>query len=425
LAELIKYYHQHRREYLTWSAEVMSEQSVAILNYQRALLTWYEACLRRDDPYTGEVAHFIRAAATHYAGRETEFRDQWQQQGLAGLAPDPMNYLPRAVELSKTQTRMLQQFRELGSSCRELLLLAYYHRLSDAKIAEVLELGVGEKAGADKRRQCLLMVREHWQQTALLDPVYSASPEQWEQIDAFQRGKLDVAERWEVEALRSSDTVFRDALLLREDWEDCLQLAGRQDTLETLRREEDSYQVKVELPTQTRRQPNPLAKIKGLQTYLIGILLAVLAWMLLSTFGPQRETRLYTKYFTPFPNITKANQRAVDPVEEELAEMLAPYDQGDYLLAYDELLPAANAYPSAPIYLGVCALALKEPQRAIQWFEQYLPGDRFHPYARWYEALAYLAAGRSPAALGILLEIAGQAGHPYETQATELIEALE
>lgn len=425
LAELIKNYHTYRAEYLDWATEYSMSQGEAIRNYQRALLAWYEARINTDHTYTGEPYTFIIAAASYYAGQPSSYGNQVDAQATTGLTQNPLDYLPKGVELTQVQTRMLQQYRELSKNCQELLLLAYYHCLSDQKIGEVLDLGEAAQRATDKRRKCLLLVRERWQQTGLLDPVYVATPEQLSLIDRYRRNELDVAERWEVDALRTSDRVFSDAMLLREDLEYCLRLAGRQDTLETLAREEAEYKPKPSTIKPRTKGWLPGTQIKGMQTYMIGALIAVLCWLILTTFGPDRKDRLYNNYFTPFPNITQGNQRALDPVEEDLADMLIPYDQADYFTAYNEILPAANAYPSAPLYLGVCALALDEPQRAMQWLDQYLPGDRYYPYARWYTALAYLKGGRQPAALGILVEIVGTAGHPYEEQAADLIEALE
>ncbi|MEL6355525.1 MAG: hypothetical protein AAFQ37_01205 [Bacteroidota bacterium] len=423
LAELRKNYHLFREEYLAWAASLGQNSEMTLANYQRAFLAWYEASIDYERPYRGDVWAYLQAAGAHYAGQAGNVRNAWTQEGLVNTADDPLQYLPRSVELTDMQGQMLRQFREMSATCRELLLLAYYHHLADLKLTEVLELGGGAETAADKRRQCLLMIRERWQETGLLDPVYVAPIEQWVLIDRYRRHEMDVSERWEIEALRTSDQVFRDALLLREDWETALLLAGRRDTLENLKQEEADYRPKKEelsvRPTQGRR------RIKGLQTYVIGALIAVLTWLALTTFGPSKANRLYKAYFAPFPNITKTQRDSIDAVDRNLIQALALYDRGEYLTTYDDLLPAANAYPSAPLYLGVCALALEQPQRALEWFDQYLPGDRYHAYARWYTALAYLSLDRQPAAMAALLEIAGQAGHPYERQAVELIEALE
>ncbi|MEM9835809.1 MAG: hypothetical protein AAF828_04875 [Bacteroidota bacterium] len=421
LAEMINHYHQYRTDYLAWSFEEQPDQSAAILNYQRAILACYEARLRTEQPYTGDVYYFIQVAATHYAGREVEAEGNWYRSNFVGAVQDPIRYLPPSLTLNDTQRMMLQQFQEMGESCRELLLLAYYHQLDDHKLSEVLELGAQTEA-ASKRRQCLLMVRERWQQTGLLNPINVAPPAQQALIDQYFRHELDVTNRWEVEAMRSSDMLFQEAMTMREDWQDALMVAGRQDTLTTLQREEEEY----------RPKPPPKSKVtlsrptlsKEWSTYLAIVLAAVLAWLVFTTFGGGQEEKLYATYYRPFPTTMKLSN-GDEVIDDDLADILFYYKQGDYRTAYDDLLPAANAYPIAPLYLGICALELQQPQRALDWFDQFLPGDRFKPYADWYAAMAYLALGRRPATLSILIEIAGTDNHPYERQATELIEALE
>jgi hypothetical protein len=80
-------------------------------------------------------------------------------------------------------------------------------------------------------------------------------------------------------------------------------------------------------------------------------------------------------------------------MEKDLKDILYYYDRQDYRSAYEELLPVAQAYPAAPLYLGVCALALEQPNRALEWFEQIPTNGYYHPFSEWYEALAFLAEG--------------------------------
>lgn len=430
LAELIQYYHHYRSAFLTWSIGIQPDDEAAVLNYQRAMLAWYEARIRSEQPYTGDVYHFIQVASTHYAGHVIKAEGDWGANNQARTHQDPLRYLPHPISLNDTQKIMSRQFLELGQNCRELLLLAYYHRLSDDRLSEVLEMADGPEQSATKRRQCLLMVRERWQNTGIMDALKTASSAQHLLIDRYYRHELNVAERWEVEALRSTDPLLLEAMSLREEWQDCLFIAGRQDTLATLQREEAAYRpsksapaalgrVKINLPNLPR-----VSLPKDVQTYLVVALLGLLGWLLFTTFvGGSKEEQLFRTYFKPFPSPeTPINGTAAD---NDLAKMLLFYDQGDYLTAYDELLPAASAYPSAPLYLGISALALNQPQRALDWFNQYETTNEYRPYADWYTALAHLALGRRPAALSLLVEIASTLNHPYELPATQLIEQLE
>lgn len=423
LAEMIKHYHQLRKQYLEWAGPLFNTQNAAITSYQRALLAWYEARVLPKAPYAGEVMIFLRAATAAYNGTLDDFREEWSEQGLASLGPNPVNYLPRSIKLSANQEKMMAAYELMDRPVKDLLLLAYYHQLSDARIHDVLEVGHNADAAGQLRRSYLRMLRDDWRNIGLMNEQFDATPEQQETVDRFLRDELDVAQRWEVEARRSSDPVFSNALQLREEWEEGLRIIGRNDTLETLAREEEKYRPKV-VPPPVKRQ---WVDGRTIQSVLAGALALVLVYLLYTTFAPTDERALFAQYFRPFPNITQVQDSLgkLTPEREDLAQMLKPYDRRDYYAAYDELLPAATAYKSARLYLGVCALALEQPQRARDWLEQYLPGEKYHPYAQWYIALAYLADQRRAMALRELVEIAGVPGHPYEIPATRLIEALE
>lgn len=423
LAELIKHYHRLREEYLEWAGPLFDTRTAAISTYQRSLLAWYEARILLKDPYAGEVMIFLRAATAAYTGTLDEFLEEWADQGLATLGPDPVRYLPRPVKLSARQEKMMAAYELMDRPVRDLLLLAYYHQLSDARLHDVLEVGHNADAASQLRHSYLRMLRDDWRSIGLMDDRFEATPEQQETIDRYLRDELDVAQRWEVEARRSSEPNFSNALQLREDWEEGLKIVGRNDTLETLAKEEERYRPKVVVPVNSSRWIDG----RTLQGLLAGILAVVLIYLLYTTFAPTGERTYFAEYFRPFPNITRTQDSLAQPISgrEDLAEMLVPYDRRDYYSAYDELLPAATAYPAAKLYLGVCALALEQPQRARDWLEQYLPGEKYHPYARWYIALAYLADERRGMALRELVDIAGIPGHPYEVPATRLIEALE
>lgn len=424
LAELIKHYHHYRDEYLDWALPLFNTRTEAILTYQKALAGWYEARIRRHEPYVGEIMVFLKAATSAYNGTLDTFNEEWSDQGLASLGPNPVRYLPRSVRLSVEQEKMIDLYLKMNQADRDLLILAYYHQLSDHRLHAVLDIGTRASEATRARRAALLRLREQWRLNGIVENAYQATPEQEEIIDRYLRDELDVTQRWEVEAERSSDEVFRLALQLREDFEEGLRLAGRRDTLETLVREEDRYAA----PKVNLSAPRPSIVSGGsVQAFLAAALFGVLLYLLYLTFAPATEQQLFAEYFRPFPNVTLLPDSTgwVSPEEEELGDILEAYDQQNYLVAYDELLPAASAYPSARMYLGVSALALEQPQRALEWFDQYLPAEKYYPYARWYMALAYLADGRDRAALRELVEIAGTPGHPYEIPATKLIEALE
>ena len=161
LAELLKHYHSFRKTFLEWTTDLDQSQSRKVSVYQRSLIAWYEARIRSRHPYVGDVWLYLQTAALHYF--EGEVDPTTTDQLLAAVAPvqDPKDFLPAGVQLNDEQITMHRLLQELGSSCRELLLLSYYHRIGDGRLAEILDLS-GRQDAAERRRRCLLMVREGW-----------------------------------------------------------------------------------------------------------------------------------------------------------------------------------------------------------------------------------------------------------------------
>ena len=452
LAELPRLFHELRAPYLEWAADYGRPEEESLAHYRRALIGWYEARKDATEPYTGDVFHYVTTVAeVYFSGRHTELFAAEESARLTASpeerARNPLNHLPKPLPLDEVQQLMLRQFRQLGKRCREMLLLADYHGLIMPRIATALDMDGQVEEATQLRRKCLLMVREHWQATGILDPVIVPSPADEQLIDRYYDGKLSVGERWEVEARRPTDPVFRRAMDLREDWQAVIAVAGRQDLMETLEREEGRY---VERPTAppvvtaaptgaaaaeaaaepvelTPRRPRfgvPRMGRPNLPIILALVLLGGFGYLAWDTFSnPRASTQLYAAYFAPLPNVFDGRD-SLSEDERDLDRILYYYDRRDYATAYDELLPVAQYYPAAPLYLGVSALALGQPTRAQQWLAQVPPGDAYYPPAQWYEALAYLGQNRTPAAASLLDQIAGTPGHPYRGRAVELLGKL-
>jgi len=277
------------------------------------------------------------------------------------------------------------------------------------------------------------MVRESWQAAGILDPTQVPSPVDDALLDRYYAGDLETAERWDVEARRPGDPVFRRAMELREDWSDVITVAGRLDLMETLQREEAKYAKKRSIAPASapkkvklspRRKPTlGNLTLPSLQSVVAFSLFCAFAWLVFTTFRAAAPERKAVAHFEPFANIFD-RMAPRNEEERDLKRILYYYDRGDYATAYDELLPVAPAYPAAPLYLGVSALALEQPTRALQWFDQVEPGSYYHPFAEWYSALAYLAEGRKPAASIALQDIAETRGHPYQARAAQLLAEL-
>jgi len=436
LAALPRHFHDLRGPFLKWAAPYNQDSEVVLGHLRRALIGWYEARIKTEEPYLGPVGTYVqKVAGVYFSGKMNEAVAAAERMPVAELGVDkgqhPHNHLPRPIRLNTTQQLMLTQFKELGKNCRDLLLMFDYHRLSTERIAEVIELEGQIEQTEDRHQKCQLMVREAWKAGGISDPVHIPSPVDEELIDRYYAGQLGVAERWDVEARRPVDSVFRRAMELQEDWSEVVAVAGRQDLMETLLREEAKYAEKA-IPAPAAAPDVKLSprrkggiqigkfELPSLQTIVAAGLAIAFAWLAWTTFGPAAAERKSVANFEPFPNIfDRVAPR--DEFERDLKRILYYYDRKDYATAYDELLPVAGAYPAAPLYLGVSALALEQPGRALDWFEQIPAGDYYHPFAEWYEALAYLAQGNSMAAETVLMGITETRDHPYRGQAGALL----
>ncbi len=379
LAALTANYRQYRDEYLQWSGQYPSARDEALPHYRRALIAWYEARIDPADPYLGEVYPFLTAVAEDYFTGQPPAEDR-----VSFAGEDPLNHLPHPIHLQEAGQLLLQRFHEQEVACQELLLLADYHRLEPDAILRALDLEDQPAQLAARLRQCRRDVEGPDPESPLL-------------------------------------------------WTPVLTVAGRQDLVQTLTREEARSpeappaaparpeEAKPEAISLSRRRSN--FSLPAVPTIIAGLLFGFLLWLLYDTFGGKSPDRLYTTYFEPYPNIFAAAPPETEP-DRDLQRILYYYDRGDYRTAYDELLPTAPAYPASPLYLGVSALALNDPQRARDWLNQIPPVSKFYPPARWYEALALLGSGGTAGATTILKEIANSPNHPYRREASNLLSDL-
>ncbi|WP_116125568.1 tetratricopeptide repeat protein [Lewinella sp. IMCC34183] len=377
LAELRQHYGTYLSDYLDWAEERGYPEANTLLNYRRALIGWYEARLREERPYAGDVYPYLTTVAERYFGGTADaVAEEFP------LGDEPLAYLPEPVHLDARGQQLLAALKA-DADCRDLLLLADYHQMEAGAIARALD-------------------RE------------GEIDELSDQIDAC---------RYDLEA-----SVPGGALLYRP----ALRVAGRQDLMETLGREEpeqeeDPAPAPAPETADVRLSPRRRRRTLGLPTPAIvvaGLLTGVLLYLLYDTFYANAAPEgLYADFFDPYPNVFETTPPATSE-ERDLERILYYYDRGDYRTAYDELLPTADAYPAAPLYLGVTALELGDPTRAREWLARVEDPGPYAAPAAWYRALALLAAGDRARATGLLRGIAGEADHPYADRARELLGAL-
>ena len=378
LAELLAHHRSYRTAYLDWAADHDYPEPTALHNYRRALVGWYETSMDPEQPYRGDVLDYLTTVADVYFGqpRSTE--------GVP-LGDNPLQHLPPTITLDATDQQLLARFEALPEDCRQRLLLADYHRLTPTALARALD-----------------------------------APDL-----ATLHGQL--------EACRTRIGIdYPDNAL---HWPAVITLAGRKDLLRTLTNSPAPGFHLGPLPQMTQTTsatpttPPPSAPrtpqfvLPQPAILLAGLLFGVFLYLAYTTFGGTSTGSLYDRYFTPYPNIF-ADQPPETEDERDLQRILYYYDRGDYRTAYDELLPTAEAYPAAPLYLGVTALELDNPARAREWFDQLAADSPYRDAAEWYGALAQLAQGGAAGAKTTVQRLANTPGHPYQPEAQQLLSDL-
>ena len=448
LAALKAYYAGFRTSFLKWGAATFKRDDATLLaNYKRSLIAWYEATLRPREPYRGEADEFVKALTRYYFNpREVAAQSALPFGEELPLEAErrPLRYIPKAVQLDARQTQMLAQFQQMGTSCKELLLMTHYHCIEPGRMAQALDLAGGAEEVREQLRTCELMARESWEGLGLIASHQLPSPSDEALLEAYFSNQLDAPDRWALEARFPNDPMLREALALREDWAEVLLVAGRQDLVAVLQREETAIQQRAvpraanpptppgggfapaaspttDVKLSPRRRVNvPSFEVPSLQTIVALLAFGCFLYLAWTTIGPAAPENRAVDNFEPFPNIFLQDPPATED-ERDLQRILYYYDLGDYRTAYDELLPVADAYPAAPLYLGVSALALDQPSRALEWLERTPESNYYHEATEWYEALAYLALKRQQGARATLLDITETPNHPYRQRAELLL----
>ncbi|MEL7375375.1 MAG: hypothetical protein AAFN65_00340 [Bacteroidota bacterium] len=423
LAELRQHYHSFRNPFLEWLSALDLDHQGKIDVFRRSLLAWYEARLRSRNPYTGDVGLYLQVASIHFL--EGSIDPSETDRLLAADAPvqDPRDFMPASIQLDDAQAAMYQQMDSWQSPCRDLLMASYYHGIGDGSLANAYDLSERETAKM-RRLACLQAVRDSWTSAGLQSAQFQATPQQQLLIDAYMRDELGTESRWELDTLMASEPAVRHAIQMREDWAKAIRVLGRKDTLGILEKEELVFQKgKKKAKAKALNLPKyrlPAVSL-NLQNILIGILSVVLAAMVVQTFaGGTKTNKLFTRHYQPLA--APRDLTPSDMNQQELVEILAPYRQEQFRQAYEDLLPAAEAYDEAPLYLGVIAIELEQPQRALQWLRKVRPDNEYYETASWYRVLAYLQAGSLAAAESEAIDIAGQTGHLFASNANRLLE---
>lgn len=154
------------------------------------------------------------------------------------------------------------------------------------------------------------------------------------------------------------------------------------------------------------------------------LLLAVGWWALQTSSDGFDAGQLAMDSFEPYPNITTGTVRGSDELPPEAAAF-ADYDTGNYAAAEAKFkaLPTSDVHQ---FYLAQSLLAQQKFAESSVIFTALAQetGFALAPEAGYYRALALLGTGEAAQAKTMLEGINGEAGHPMQGAAKELLAKL-
>ena len=176
----------------------------------------------------------------------------------------------------------------------------------------------------------------------------------------------------------------------------------------------------------TASVPRKLGRTRSLPR--IVLVAASLALLLVSLFWvfQKQNPDLIAQYFEPYPSILDPVLKGENQTTSREMTAMQAYQNKDYVqaLKYFEGLEKSN--DTLSFYRANTLLALGQYPQAQSAFTSL--GDhqnRFQKEARWFEALSLLGMERSSDAKAKLLVLSGEAAHPYQHEAEEILRKME
>lgn len=162
LGAVDRLYLQWREEFLAFASRYGGSQEDVLDAYQDALVILYENVRK------GKLTELSSSPKTYLfsIGKYTllnSLKRQGRQSALASeVVEEEASWMPVDDELSDRQQSLLQALKALGKSCRELIDLFYYQRLSIREIVAKTGLKNENTVKAQKSR-CVKSLRANMQ----------------------------------------------------------------------------------------------------------------------------------------------------------------------------------------------------------------------------------------------------------------------
>lgn len=252
----------------------------------------------------------------------------------------------------------------------------------------------------------------------------------FDQLEAYEEGRMPEAERAAFEAKLAADAELRQALhhyrLSRETVEQGIE--------DTLRSQLESWAAAETAPDITMEEARPKARIVAMRPRWIRLAAAACMVLLAGWFLLQWAGRGYSDeglYSASYELPSGPALRAGGALENPLETGFKALENKDFQAAEDffKTIPTDHErYGEAQYYLGHAELQLKKYDQAIDAFQAVVRQNeaKFREKADWNLALTYVAAHRTKdmAFKNLLAFMVNDQGHAYHRQAVALEKKL-
>lgn len=262
-------------------------------------------------------------------------------------------------------------------------------------------------------------------------------------LQKYLTESLSEREKMQFETLLTKDTAFQKEVQMYENLKSGLEGIG----LDKLRTEvaswEDRYQhkqadiVSLSPPENSLTHSDERTSITSLLKSPYGVAASVsfiilfsLVYLLFLSTPESAKTpkELFAANFQPYEDLISVRGVEASPQTSRLILGMEAYNRGDYEEAVRELTAYHVDSPEDPqpnLYIAISYTILSEFTQANKYYVQAMRYPNFREQGQWYQALSFLKAGETEAAIKRLQAISLQSPFHYKKiEATQLLNDL-
>ncbi|OEK06902.1 hypothetical protein [Roseivirga misakiensis] len=149
----------------------------------------------------------------------------------------------------------------------------------------------------------------------------------------------------------------------------------------------------------------------------VSVAAAIALFLIFTQISQRNHNSLFNEYFTPYPDaVTSRN------VGNGLSNALHFYSQQEYAKALEGFEALAES-DTVEFYEGICLLALKRPEEALDKLNTIGINSIFRNQSQWFKGLSFLLLEESDSTIKSFEKI--KALSKYKKQSLELIKRLQ